>query len=167
MAGHLAAEKAFRAGGSELDIHLAFLGASRQSEADLPYGNIVALNENAATLHYQLQLPDAPPQRHSLLIDAGATCRGYASDITRTYAANPGLFASLIEGMHRLQQELCARVAPGVDWRELHLAAHLLVSQLAARCRRAAHFRRGCGRHGHFIDVPAARAGAPAGTAGA
>jgi Xaa-Pro dipeptidase len=32
--------------------------------------------------------------------------------------------------MHRLQQELCARVAPGVDWRELHLAAHLLVARL-------------------------------------
>jgi Xaa-Pro dipeptidase len=130
VAGHLAAEGAFRAGGSELGIHLAFLGASRQSEAQLPYGNIVALNENAATLHYQYQLPDAPAQHHSLLIDAGATCRGYASDITRTYAAKPGLFASLIEGMHALQQELCARVAPGIDWRELHLAAHLLVSRL-------------------------------------
>jgi Xaa-Pro dipeptidase len=130
VAGHLAAEKAFRAGGSELGIHLAFLGASRQSEAELPYGNIVALNENAATLHYQLHLPDPPPQHHALLIDAGASCRGYASDITRTYAAHPGLFASLVEGMHKLQQELCARVAPGVDWRELHLAAHLLVSRL-------------------------------------
>ena len=130
VAGHLAAEGAFRAGGSELGIHLAFLGASRQSEAQLPYGNIVALNKNAATLHYQLQLPDSPTQQHSLLIDAGASCRGYASDITRTYAAKPGLFASLIEGMHALQQELCARVAPAVDWRELHLAAHLLVSQL-------------------------------------
>jgi Xaa-Pro dipeptidase len=130
VAGHLAAEQAFRAGGSELAIHLAFLGASRQAEAALPYGNIVARNANAATLHYQYQLPDAPAQRHSLLIDAGASCRGYASDITRTYAANPGLFASLIEGMHGLQQQLCARVAPGVDWRELHLAAHLLVSRL-------------------------------------
>jgi Xaa-Pro dipeptidase len=130
VAGHLAAERAFRTGGSELAIHLAFLGASRQAEIDLPYGNIVALNENAATLHYQYQLPDAPAQHHSLLIDAGASCRGYASDITRTYAASPGPFASLVEGMHRVQQVLCARVAPGVDWRELHLAAHLLVSQL-------------------------------------
>ena len=33
VAGHLAAEKAFRAGGSELTIHLAFLGASGQSES--------------------------------------------------------------------------------------------------------------------------------------
>ena len=38
---------------------------------------------------------------------------------------------------------------------------------IAARCRRAARFRRGCGRDGDFIDVPATRARAPAGTAGA
>ncbi len=129
-AGHLAAEQAFRAGGSELEIHLAFLAASRQCEADLPYGNIVALNEHAATLHYQLRAPDRPAQRHSLLIDAGANSRGYASDITRTHAAAPGLFATLVDAMHALQQQLCARVKPGVDWRDLHLSAHQLVAQL-------------------------------------
>jgi Xaa-Pro dipeptidase len=130
VAGHLAAEDAFREGRSELDIHLAFLAASRQGELDLPYGSIVALNRNAATLHYQLRATEPPRQHHSLLIDAGASCRGYASDITRTFSATSGLFASLVDGMHRLQQELCARVAPGVDWRDLHLAAHELVSQL-------------------------------------
>lgn len=130
VAGHLAAEHAFRQGGSELGIHLAYLAASRQSEVDLPYGSIVALNEHAATLHYQLRSADPPPQHLSLLIDAGAPCRGYASDITRTFAASPGLFASLVEGMHGVQQELCSRVAPGIDWRDLHLAAHQLVSLL-------------------------------------
>ena len=121
VAGHLAAERAFRQGRSEMDIHLAYLAASRQMDADLPYGSIVALNEHAATLHYQLRDSLPPPQHHSLLIDAGASCRGYASDITRTHATGLGVFPSLVEGMHRLQQELCARVAPGVDWRELHL----------------------------------------------
>jgi Xaa-Pro dipeptidase len=130
VAGHLAAELAFRQGRSEFDIHLAYLAACRQAEADLPYGSIVALNENAATLHYQLRAPSPPSRHHSLLIDAGASCRGYASDITRTHAATPGAFASLVEGMHRVQQELSSRVAPGVDWRDLHLAAHGLVSQL-------------------------------------
>jgi Xaa-Pro dipeptidase len=43
---------------------------------------------------------------------------------------NPGIFATLIDGMHNLQQELCAAVAPGVDWRELHLRAHRLVAGL-------------------------------------
>lgn len=122
--GHLAAERAFRQGLGELDIHLAFLGASRQGEAGLPYDSIVALNEHAATLHYQLRDAAPPAQLHSLLVDAGASHAGYASDITRTWAAAPGGFSRLIEGMELLQQRLCARVKAGVDWRELHLQAH-------------------------------------------
>jgi len=128
--GHVAAEQAFRQGGSEFDIHLAFLAATQQNEPDLPYGNIVALNEHAATLHYQLRDTTAPAQHRSLLIDAGATSAGYASDITRTWAAAGGDFADLIDGMERLQQQLCREVQGGVDWRELHLRAHHLVAGL-------------------------------------
>jgi Xaa-Pro dipeptidase len=132
VAGHLAAERAFRAGASEFDIHLAFLAAVRQTDDELPYPAIVALNEQAATLHYQLRQRQPPPRSLSLLIDAGASCRGYGSDITRTWAASPGTFGALVEGMHGLQQELCEAVAPGVDWRELHLRAHWLVARLLA-----------------------------------
>lgn len=128
--GHLAAEHAFRQGLSELDIHLAFLAASRQNEADLPYDSIVALNEHAATLHYQLRDAGAPASLHSLLIDAGATVTGYASDITRTWSAAPGEFAQLIAGMERLQQQLCAEVRAGVDWREHHLLAQMRIAAL-------------------------------------
>lgn len=130
VAGHLAAERAFRDGRAEYDIHLAFLAAVRQGETSLPYPPIVALNEHAAVLHYQRRDAQAPAHTLSLLIDAGTSCHGYASDITRTWAAGPGLFATLVERMHGLQQELCRQVAPGVDWRELHLLAHRLVAQL-------------------------------------
>lgn len=130
VAGHLAAERTFHQGAAEYDILLAFLAAVRQPEAELPYPPIIALNENAATLHYQRRQASAPTRPLSLLIDAGAGCRGYGSDITRTWAAGPGLFASLVDGMHALQQELCNAVAPGVDWRELHLQAHRLVARL-------------------------------------
>ncbi len=130
VAGHLAAERSFRAGASEFDIHLAFLGAVRQVESQLPYPPIIALNANAATLHYQRRQTSPPARPLSLLIDAGAVCRGYGSDITRTWASGPGLFASLIDGMHELQQQLCEAVQPGVDWRALHLRAHRLVGAL-------------------------------------
>jgi Xaa-Pro dipeptidase len=130
VAGHLAAERSFREGAAEFDIHLAFLAAVRQAGEELPYPPIIALNEHAATLHYQRRDVRAPPRPLSLLIDAGAACRGYASDITRTWAMGPGAFASLIDGTHALQQELCAAVAPGADWRELHLRAHWLVARL-------------------------------------
>ena len=89
--GHNAAAKCFTDGGSEFDVHMAYLQASAQNETALPYGNIVAQNENAAFLHYQLQKRERATVQHSLLIDAGGAFRGYASDITRTYAkANPG-----------------------------------------------------------------------------
>ncbi len=130
VTGHLAAERAFRAGGSEFDIHLAYLAAVRQTDQELPYHSIVALNEHAATLHYQLRERQPPARSMSLLIDAGADCRGYGSDITRTWAMGPGAFAALIDGMHEVQQELCEAVAPGADWRELHLQAHRLVARL-------------------------------------
>jgi Xaa-Pro dipeptidase len=128
--GHRAAEQAFRNGAGEFDIHLAFLSAIRQTESELPYPAIIALNENAATLHYQLREIRPPRRPLSLLIDAGASWRGYGSDITRTWAMTPGVFASLVDGMHNLQQELCEAVRPGVDWRELHLRAHRMVAQL-------------------------------------
>jgi Xaa-Pro dipeptidase len=130
VTGHLAAERAFRQGAAEFDIHLAFLAAVRQAEAQLPYPPIVALNDHAATLHYQRRDARPPARSLSLLIDAGAGWRGYASDITRSWAMNPGLFASLIDGVHALQQELCNAVAPGIDWRELHFTAHRLVARL-------------------------------------
>lgn len=130
VAGHLAAESCFRDGGAEFDIHLAFLRAVRQVESSLPYPPIVALNEHAATLHYQHRDTTAPARSLSLLIDAGASCRGYASDITRTWSRAPGLFASLVQAMDQAQQELCEAVAPAVDWRELHLCAHRMVARV-------------------------------------
>jgi Xaa-Pro dipeptidase len=130
VAGHRAAERAFRAGAAEFDINLAFLSAVRQPEPGLPYPPIIALNEHAAVLHYQHRHTRAPARALSLLIDAGTSCRGYASDITRTWAMGPGLFATLVEGMHALQKSLCESVKPGADWRELHLQAHWLIARL-------------------------------------
>ena len=127
--GHVAAEAAFRDGGSELDVHRAFLAAVGGSEADLPYPTIVGLNEKGAVLHYEGKRPDVRDGR-SLLIDAGARVRGYASDITRTYAAaaSDDRFRSLIAAMEGAQQALCEDVRAGRPWAELHHEAHLALS---------------------------------------
>ncbi|HEY8540254.1 MAG TPA: Xaa-Pro dipeptidase [Steroidobacteraceae bacterium] len=122
--GHVAAERAFRAGASEFQIHLEYLRATQHTEAELPYDNIIALNENAAVLHYQYQERTPPPQRFSLLIDAGAAFAGYACDITRTYSAEQDDFAALISAMDTVQQALCAKVRAGVDYADIHLDAH-------------------------------------------
>jgi Xaa-Pro dipeptidase len=122
--GHLAARAAFRDGAAEYDIHMRYLEACRQREEEMPYNNIVALNEHAAVLHYQHLDRTAPLPVRSLLIDAGAQYRGYAADITRTYAAAPGRFAALIDAMNTAQLELCDEIVTGRDYRDVHLSAH-------------------------------------------
>lgn len=128
--GHRAAEAAFRDGASELDIHRAYLAATRHGDLDLPYGSIVALNRHGATLHYQLQQPDPPQQSRSLLIDAGASVAGYASDITRTWGDGDARFQALVDGVDALQQQLAAGLRPGRSYVELHLEAHLRLAGL-------------------------------------
>jgi len=122
--GHVAAERAFRAGMSELSIHRAYLQASGQTERDLPYDNIVGLNEHAAVLHYQHQDAVAPTTSRSFLIDAGAQDAGYAADITRTYGNGDELFGALVDGVDEVQRKLVDQVRPGRDYRDIHLDAH-------------------------------------------
>jgi Xaa-Pro dipeptidase len=128
--GHQAAAGAFRAGASEFEIELAFLEACGLREQELPYNPIIALNEGGAVLHYQVLGKRSPPERYSLLIDAGAEFAGYASDITRTYAAEDPDFAALIGRMDSMQRALCSEVRPGADWRDIHLKAHALTAEL-------------------------------------
>jgi Xaa-Pro dipeptidase len=128
--GHRAAEAAFRAGHSERSIHRAYLDASGHSDLDLPYGNIVALNQHAAVLHYQHQQTECPAERQAFLIDAGASHAGYAADITRTYAARDGAFSELVAAVDEVQQALCDRVRVGVDYAALHLDAHRRLAEL-------------------------------------
>jgi len=124
--GHRAAEAAFREGRDEFAIHMAYCSAVGQDANDLPYGNIIALNEHGAVLHYT-QLDRAPASTpRSFLIDAGASAAGYASDITRSYAADTGSeFQAMIEAVDRAQVAMGQGVRAGVDYKQLHVQAHL------------------------------------------
>ena len=130
--GHRAAERAFRDGATEYEIHLEYLRASDQTEEELPYSNIIGLNENAAVLHYILhdRRRLSGSQRHSFLIDAGAAVNGYASDVTRTYSQKDDEFARLVNTMDRDQQQLCDAVKPGVSYPDLHMMAHRRVAEM-------------------------------------
>ena len=128
--GHLAAEKAFRAGKSEFDIHLNYCKAVDHAENELPYGNIIALNQNGAVLHYQHQSHEKPEEFRSFLIDAGARVHGYASDITRTYSKQDDEFAELIARFDQLQLELVAEVKAGLDFADLHMLCHHKIAKL-------------------------------------
>jgi Xaa-Pro dipeptidase len=134
LAGHRAVRTAFAAGCSEFEMGLIFLAACGQTDQELPYPAIVATNRNSATLHYQHRERRRPParDRHSLLLDAGCTYGGYASDITRTHAARRGDFARMVRDMDRAQQRLCTLVRPGAAFPELQLAAHDEIATLLA-----------------------------------
>lgn len=127
---HKAAEAAFRSGASEYEILMAYVRASGQTENELPYPNIVALNANTAVLHYQNQERSAPAEVRSFLIDAGAQVHGYASDITRTYSSKDDDFASLIAAMDEQQLGLCSEVRSGVDYADIHLSAHRRIAKI-------------------------------------
>ncbi len=128
--GHRAAEKAFRDGLSEFDIHCRYLEATRLAESQLPYGNIIALDTHCAVLHYMHYDRNPPVHAHSFLIDAGGQFHGYASDITRTHAApDAGEFQALIDAVESAQQGFCARVRAGQSYPELHVHAHHVLMQ--------------------------------------
>jgi Xaa-Pro dipeptidase len=135
-AGHEALRDAFGAGdASELDLHLLFLRETSQDDPETPYKNIVALGENAATLHHVAYGRHAPGRAaESLLVDAGATCRGYASDVTRTWVKGAGAaasaFAHLVAGVEAMQQQLCGGLRVGRPYEELHDESHRLVAAI-------------------------------------
>ena len=118
--GHLAAAAAFAEGQSEFEIQHRYLAATGHRETETPYTSIVGMNENCGVLHYQHYEHAPPSPVRSMLIDAGASCRGYASDITRTYAQNQGLFADLVNAMDEAQQAIIDDIEPRMVYSDLH-----------------------------------------------
>ncbi|MGO3344433.1 MAG: Xaa-Pro dipeptidase [Marinomonas sp.] len=118
--GHRVAKEAFLAGMSELDIHLAFLQASQQTAVQEPYPGIVGINKHAAVLHYEHKDIMRPTNPLSLLIDAGASEHGYASDITRTFVHHNDEFSALVNSLDTMEQTLVKKALSGVDYRHLH-----------------------------------------------
>ena len=126
--GHIAAEISFREGKSEFEIHRAYCKAVSHTDVELPYSNIIALNQNGAVLHYTNLQREAPAELRSFLIDAGAQVHGYASDITRTYSNGDARFAALIERMESMQLDIVSRVKAGLDYRDMHVETHRLLA---------------------------------------
>lgn len=141
--GHLNAQRAFHHGKSEFTAYLEYVSSVKMHPGDLPYEPIVGIDENAAILHYP-----GKAYRESgtvLLVDAGASVNGYASDVTRTTlnAFSPmsvhgrsmskeayDVFSSLLEKMETLHLDLISKIQPGKNYRELHVDACLGVFEI-------------------------------------
>ena len=131
--GHRATEALFRSSDvSELDIHFAYLAQSQQDDAWTPYKNIVALGPHCAVLHYIAYQRERISDDTSLLVDAGARCQSYSSDITRTYVRGNGpaakRFGELIERIDVMQRAIIARIVPGLAYEDLHDECHRMLA---------------------------------------
>jgi len=130
--GHAAVRSDAEQGRSERSMHAGYLAATEHLENEVPYTNIIAWNEHSAVLHYQSKQIQAPSMTLNLLVDAGASVYGYASDITRTYpqAAAHRAFRELVNDLDLLQRELVEGVGPGRSYLDLHEAAHRGVAKI-------------------------------------
>ena len=128
---HEIAKKMFYNGVSELEIHYEYLKCLGILEKETPYGNIIALNENAATLHYTecKTIKHAENSLFSFLIDAGYSYNGYAADITRTYSYRNDEFAEMISVFDKKQLEIVDQMQVNKSYTEVHRFAHLKVAE--------------------------------------
>ena len=145
----------------------AFLAAAGHTDSDVPYNNIVALNENGATLHYQYKSFEVPSEHRSLLIDAGAEVDGYASDITRTWGNGDPEFAYLVD---RRRSRATGAGGQGARRHRLPRPAPRMPPAPGQRAQVPGNRRHGSGQHArdrrHLHLLPA-RPGPPDRTAGA
>jgi Xaa-Pro aminopeptidase len=127
-----AAVEMLRHGVSEREVQIELEVAALRAGADgMAYDTLVGSGPNSGVLHFmpsrrQLQEGDL------VLIDAGAECSGYASDITRTYPVGGRLDTAQAE-LHALvraaEMSCIERCAPGVEWRDVHLNAALVIAE--------------------------------------
>jgi len=131
---HKAARQAFIRSCSEYEINQSYLNAVQAREQDLPYGNIIALNQHGAILHYTLLQRQASGPNRSFLIDAGYRYNGYAADISRSYCSDDSpaglLFQQLITDLDAAQQQLIADIKVGDSYLAMHETMHRLIGDI-------------------------------------
>lgn len=119
------------AGRTERELQIALEAAFMRNGGDfLSFETIVAAGNHAAVLHFSPTLRELADGQ-LLLVDAGAEHRGYAADVTRTYAVSGRFTAEqqiAFDAVHRALDDAIAMCRPGVQWRDVHRAASLAVA---------------------------------------
>jgi Xaa-Pro aminopeptidase len=131
-AGFAAVLPLIRPGVSERELQIEIEAAFFRHGADtVAYDTIVGSGPNSAVLH---ALPTSRRTANGdlVLIDAGGECRGYASDVTRTYPVS-GRFtldqAELHDIVRRAGVAATARCTAGTEFTDVHRAAALVIAE--------------------------------------
>jgi Xaa-Pro aminopeptidase len=131
-AGFAAIAPLLEPGRTERELQIELEASFFRNGADfLAFDTIVGGGPNSAVLH-------SPPTSRGfgdgelVLIDAGAECRGYASDITRTYPAS-GRFTPEQQELHAIVHAANVRATrcctSGTEFRDVHRAAALVIAE--------------------------------------
>jgi Xaa-Pro aminopeptidase len=119
-------------GRTERELQVTLEAAFLRNGGDfLAFEAVVAAGDHAAVLHFS---PTARELRAGdlLLVDAGAEHRGYASDVTRTYAVDRTFSAEqalVYDTVRRAGEAAITACRPGTEWRDVHRAAALVVAE--------------------------------------
>lgn len=129
---HLAVRESLGEFISEFQMNLDYLDVVGLRESELPYGNIIAYNENGSILHYQELDQHPPAMLYSFLIDAGAHYDGYIADITRTHAGEDSneAFRHLLNDVRAIKLELISHCKSGVSYLDIHGLALELIAEI-------------------------------------
>ncbi len=133
-AGFAAAREQVRAGAPEYTLEAALLGAWRAAGADGPaYAPIVAAGANATVLHH-VGGAGLLAAGELVLVDAGAEWRGYACDVTRTWAvdAPTGRRQIVWDAVRRAQGAAIAAIRPGLPVTAPQAAAEAVLGEALA-----------------------------------
>jgi Xaa-Pro aminopeptidase len=115
----------------EYNLFAEFNKVITNENTEASYPPIIGGGENACILHYINN--DAKLENGDLvLIDAGAECDYYASDITRTFPIN-GRYSESQKQIYQIvldaQNAAIDKVRPGCHWNEPHDAAVTVIAQ--------------------------------------
>lgn len=130
IAAHLTGMKAVSWAKTEAEVRGAMEGAILARNMQCAYNSIVTVQ--GEVLHNE-QYCHALQAGDLLLADVGAeTPNGWASDVTRTFPVS-GRFSTtqrqLYEVVLRAHDSCIAKMRPGVEYREIHLLAALVISE--------------------------------------
>ncbi|KAF8003684.1 hypothetical protein HF325_001132 [Metschnikowia pulcherrima] len=125
---HLAVMSATPIESNETHIHAEFMyHALRQGSKYQLYDPICCAGPNCSTLHYVKNDDEIGQDKKSVLIDAGAEWKCYASDVTRCFPINGDWTKEHLQIYNivlKMQQVTMEMIKPGALWDDIHLMAH-------------------------------------------